>query len=604
MTIVNDESVFNDASAQGNWTASSFDSPTDNDTNASPSIYREGTICQQWILKENITGGYTYTSTLGGTKNISNGEIVIFWFFITADADLDKLTEFDLQLSSDTGFTTNNARWDASQQIYDLDYYGWYPVAVYPSNPDHVTGTIVYSSIDSVGWYASTGAAGTKLSGFDQCHSISYLGGHSQTVTLTNLYDNSITNDLGVVLKFSDFFKFQVSIRLGGGTTTNMVFNETGKTLFFDNVQADHNLGFIFVDNTTGTNTFDLDGWGISWNQQTGTTPQIFTDPEHCDIFRVNGCTFSRGGDFECRAWISDANTFVTNTTINNCDRIDPRDIYFQNNTITDSRITAVDDGALLIDAEWTPSRQKNLSFTRGSSSHAMVITATGSYELINFSYADYGAIASNTATIRNESGGAVTITVTGGDTPTYQNGTGASTTIVAGAVTVQATAVLKDGTVVENARVYLKASDGTGPFPFEESVTITRSGTVATVAHTGHGMDTGDKVTIMGITDKIEDNGTVFTITVTGVNAYTYTTTNSGSTSYTGTIISTFVALSGLTNVSGVLSTTRVYLSDQPLVGWTRKSTSSPYLQEGVLVGTVDSSTGFAGTAVMLADE
>jgi len=61
---------------------------------------------------------------------------------------------------------------------------------------------------------------------------------------------------------------------------------------------------------------------------------------------------------------------------------------------------------------------------------------------------------------------------------------------------------------------------------------------------------------------------------------------------------------LSGLTNVSGELSTTRDYLSDQPLVGWTRKSTSSPYLQEGVLVGTVDSSTGFAGTAVMLADE
>ena len=80
--------------------------------------------------------------------------------------------------------------------------------------------------------------------------------------------------------------------------------------------------------------------------------------------------------------------------------------------------------------------------------------------------------------------------------------------------------------------------------------------------------------------------------------------TDDSGSTSYTGTIISTFVALSGLTAATGLLSLSRVYSSNQPVVGWTRKSTSSPFLQEGVLVGEVDSSLGFSGTAVMLEDE
>ena len=116
--------------------------------------------------------------------------------------------------------------------------------------------------------------------------------------------------------------------------------------------------------------------------------------------------------------------------------------------------------------------------------------------------------------------------------------------------------------------------------------------------------MATGDKIVLKGITDKTEDNYRVIDITVTGANSYTFTTTDSGSTSYTGTIKSTFVALNGLTDVNGELSVSRVYSSNQPVTGWTRKATSSPYLQEGVLVGTVGSTTGFNGTAVMLADE
>jgi len=122
-------------------------------------------------------------------------------------------------------------------------------------------------------------------------------------------------------------------------------------------------------------------------------------------------------------------------------------------------------------------------------------------------------------------------------------------------------------------------------------------------VAHTAHGMATNDKIVLAGISDKTTDNG-IHQITVTTANAYTYTTTDSGSTSYTGTITSTFVALSGLTGVGGDLSVSRVYPSNQPVTGWTRKSTSSPFLQEGVLVGTISSSTGFNGTAVMLSDE
>ena len=68
------------------------------------------------------------------------------------------------------------------------------------------------------------------------------------------------------------------------------------------------------------------------------------------------------------------------------------------------------------------------------------------------------------------------------------------------------------------------------------DSVTITRSGTTATVSSTAHGLSVGDTVRIAGITDKTEDNGDQV-ITAVLTNSYDYTTTNSGSTSYTGTI-------------------------------------------------------------------
>lgn len=430
MTIVNDEAVFNDASAQGNWTAQDFDAPTDNDTNASPSIYREGAVCQQWILKENITGGYTYTSTLGGTKDITGGRVVVFWFFITADADLNKLTEFDLQLSSDTGFTTNNARWDAKQAILDLDLYGWYPVVVYPTNPDHVTGTIVYSSIDSIGWYASTGAAGTKLSGFDQCHSISYLGGHSQTFTLDDLKTNNDSNDLGVWFTFGDFHKASVNVRIGGGTTTNASLTLQDQTLFFDNVQPEHNLGFIAADNTSGTNTFEIFNSGITWNEQEGTTPDIFTDASNLDIMRINASTFARGGRFKLRSWISDANTYCTNNSITGCDRVEPDTMLFTGNTISDTRETDITSGALQLIASH---RVSGCTFNKGTAaSHAIVITSPGTYTLSDCDFVGYNAAnGNNDSTIRNESGGAVTINASGiTGNLTYQNGASATTTI------------------------------------------------------------------------------------------------------------------------------------------------------------------------------
>ncbi len=180
----------------------------------------------------------------------------------------------------------------------------------------------------------------------------------------------------------------------------------------------------------------------------------------------------------------------------------------------------------------------------------------------------------------------------------------GATINIVIDPVTTKVVVKDEDNDDLQNARVYLKAADGTGPLPYQDSVTVSRSGTTATVSHTAHGMQTGDKVKIRGITDKTEDNSGTHTITVTSANAYTYTTTDSGSTSYTGTITSTWVVFNDQTDADGEVSLSKSYLSNQPVDGWVRMSTTSPRYKSFPISGTIDSSAGLTINVKMVRDD
>ena len=160
----------------------------------------------------------------------------------------------------------------------------------------------------------------------------------------------------------------------------------------------------------------------------------------------------------------------------------------------------------------------------------------------------------------------------------------------------------LADGSNIEDANVIVRPLDGTGPLPFEDTVTITRVSTTATVAHTAHGLATNDLIEIVGAVET-EYNG-VQTITVTGTNAYTYTVSGSPATPATGTITGTAVIIKGLTNASGIVSNTRSYGSDQPIVGWARKSSGSPYYRTGAIAGDISSSAGLSVTVQLATDE
>ena len=87
---------------------------------------------------------------------------------------------------------------------------------------------------------------------------------------------------------------------------------------------------------------------------------------------------------------------------------------------------------------------------------HAIIIETPGTYTFDSLTFTGFGANGTDTAALFNNSGGSVTINVTGGgQSPTVRNGSGASTT-VQNAVTLEVTG-LETG-----ARVRIEETDGT----------------------------------------------------------------------------------------------------------------------------------------------
>lgn len=310
---------------------------------------------------------------------------------------------------------------------------------------------------------------------------------------------------------------------------------------------------------------------------------------------------------------LNGSNFIWDGTTFLNCDGITPVGAPSLKNTFFRGSTVAADGSALIWNTNTDPDGELDGAFfSKGTNAHHAMELGTScpltitlrDWEVTGFSATD-GNNDSTFYTADTGSDVTWTINIVGGTGNfTFKKARATDTVnIVIDPVTTTFTITDSSGTVLSSARVYAVASDGTGPLPYEDSVTISRSTTTATVTHTAHGLSTGNKVLLEGITDKTEDNG-VQTITVTGTNSYTYTTTDSGSTSYTGTITSTGVVFEELSDVGGQVTDTRTFTSSQPITGWVRKSSTSPYYRQAGISATISNTAGLTQTIQLISDE
>jgi len=286
--------------------------------------------------------------------------------------------------------------------------------------------------------------------------------------------------------------------------------------------------------------------------------------------------------------------------------------------TMTNAKVlapsVAADTSGLVWNVATDPDgKLDGMEFSKGTNAHHAIEFGTSSplsMVLRNIDFSGFtNTIGDNAAPLHiKRTSGTVNISANGctGITADGYKSDGADVIISLDTRTVKVTVVDVDGAAVTGSNVFLRAAAG-GPFPYQGSVTsITRSTTLATVSHTAHGMATSDKVLISGITDKTEDNG-VHTITWIDANSYSFTTTDSGSTNYAGTILSTFVFLKGNADSgtgSNEISMSRTIPSTQPIAGWARKGTSAPLYKPGPVSGSVSSTGDTSFNAVMISDD
>jgi hypothetical protein len=172
----------------------------------------------------------------------------------------------------------------------------------------------------------------------------------------------------------------------------------------------------------------------------------------------------------------------------------------------------------------------------------------------------------------------------------------------VAGAVTTEVHVINIDGDDLENIRVLVKVS--AGPEPFEDVVTIVNSGTTATVAHTAHGMVVNDKIEVSQSASEFLNRGVQTISAVNGVNEYEYEMAGTPGGSPTGTITVTLIILTGLTDVNGLISASRTFGSNQPVIGRARAATTPPFYVTGNLSGVIDTGSGLNSTIQMILDQ
>jgi hypothetical protein len=386
--------------------------------------------------------------------------------------------------------------------------------------------------------------------------------------------------------------------RLTLGSSSSLVFDDSGFALVFPNQQACSDTFMGISISLAHAST------AITWAKGSLTAPGtkkgdlIVTGTS--GVFTASGMVFTG-----LRLITLTSACSITDSSYVGCGQITAAGAVLTGSAVSGYE-GASDSAALVWDVATDPDGYLDGSkFTKGTAAtHAIEFGTTSptTMTLRNVDFSGYNAADGNTdsAIYVARTSGTVTINIVGGTTPSVKSA-GATVNVVSGTVTATVTCKKADGTNIQNVRVLVYADTG-GPFPSGVSVTITRSGTTATVSHTGHGLATNDKVMILGA-DQPEYNG-VFAITYIDANSYSYTVSGTPATPATGTITATFVVLSGLTDVNGQITMSRVFPSNQDVVGRARKSTSSPLYKTSDIVGTVDSSAGWSTTVIMIPDE
>ncbi len=552
-----------------------------------------------------VGGHFNHTTTF----DLSGGKHLFYWRQIVTPGNMLTKANQGITIGLTNTSTTSTSAWSTTN--YKKWYMdgsdtmpitpGWVPYTLDAAQAADVSaGTLTLASVKNIGFIcrqnsgitttvsnqfvdavrAGTGvtlttSAGTDVATFDSIFAV----------------DNLTANRWGVLTQRDGIYYGSGKLNVGATNQTNVCNLVDSDQVFIwrKNIVASTFYEFVLRGAAGLKTTFELSSCvvrgqsGQKWNINADANSNVKL--YGCSLANLNTAVLSSGSILDACS-VSDSGTIEVNgAQLTGC--------TFADHISTQVKVDATGEMASIT----------GCVFNSAGTGHAVEITAAGTYELVDLTFTDY-AVANgstgNEAIYVNVASGSVVLNVTGGNTPSYRTA-GATVAIASGTVTASLTATDVTGAAIENAQVMVKAAAG-GPLPVDVTVTIANSGTTATVTHASHGLATNDKVLIKGASHAA--NNGVFTVTVTGTNTYTYTMASAPGSDPTGPIKATFVVLSGTTNAAGQISMSRVFPSNQPVVGWARKSSGAPYYKTGQVAGTVNSSTGASFSALLILDQ
>ena len=394
-------------------------------------------------------------------------------------------------------------------------------------------------------------------------------------------------------------FGVQGPLRFGNATgTASSWFEDSNASIIFEDRGFRTDLYKIFItDNGTGTTTFRLHGCALIAPPGVGAEFDADTDTDVTDVVIDNG---SRIAGFIGGVGLQSGH-ILTGSAITGSGKVRANGATMNGSSVLETSVAA-NDSALLWNVATNPNGLlDNMTFSKGTAdTHAIefgTLTPT-SLTLTGIDFVSYiNTIGSNGSPLLfPDTGSDVTWSViltscTGITADGYKKArAGDTVTITADPTTMTAKAVNAAGDPVTGARTILYIS-AAGALPYLDPVTIINTTTTAAVTHTTHGLASNDKVIIRGA-DRIDNNGTKL-ITVTSVDTYEFTTTNSFSGADIGSAITTtFCVLEGVGDGNGDVAASRVYPAGQLCTGSIRKGSSAPYYKPAPLSGSI-STTG-----------
>lgn len=548
--------------------------------------------------------GMVYNSS----QTVAAGNAV--WFWIKADVAQALRTKANGGIQALIGDGTGSLKCYYTDGSDTYVFGGWRCI---PVDPTVTPSTTVGSPGSTTSYFGARWAVATsgpskgfpyKIDAIRRGRTLTATDGDSGNgyATFTGAADWQVGTGSGDISRQYGQFQLQNGVyRMQGlfrmGTSgTSVDFRDSNRAIFISNTEY---VGSAF-------NGFEVNHASsvVQWTNISvaalGTVSRgNFTVNNNANV-TLTDCTLTDMGTFALGS-----NTLATGTTFRRCGTITLNGATLTSCLITNGREAQSVSAATL-------NNMTGCTFVSDGSNHAVNLGTVSSSASMTWANTLSGYAGSNGSTgneailVNVASGQTLTINVSAGaSTPSIYNTGSGTVSVVSGTVNYTLTVTNAAGTAVSGARVFVRAASG-GALPVDATVTISNSGTTATVSHTGHAMATGDKVRIRFVSDtgKIAANEGVFTITKINDNSYSYTMGSSPGASPTGTIRATYVLLDGATDVNGQVTGSRSFASNQPVTGWARKSTSAPFYKQGPVTGTITTASGGTLSAVLISDE